>query len=847
MINQMDNQLWSDERNNYARIMSPVPLPPISDKKKPTINTDNPYIFIPFYDDVIFPSLGYPIAIDDEILFLELKKGGAPLYVVVGTPKEATKEPYHRHDINDYGVLCEVSRIFDVSNDSTDSPAVILTTIERVKIDEIKYSNGVYNCTCEVETETVPRGKNKEFEALVQTFLDLSIELIEKSINEFPQGIVDNIRESASTKFVVNFGCAILSLKTEFKYQLLAQKGLKARVEMALKHTQEALSIQNLKNKIRSKTQEELDRQQKEYFLNQQIRMIQQELGNEEGSKSDIEEFEAKAKGKKWSDSVAEIFRKELKKLERLHAQSPDYSVQYQYLQTLIDLPWGEFTPDEFDLSKAEKILNRDHCGLEKVKERIIEHLAVLKLRKDMKSPILCLWGPPGVGKTSLGKSIAEALGRKYVRISLGGLHDEAEIRGHRRTYIGAMPGRIIQGIKKAGSANPVVVLDEIDKVSSDYKGDPSSALLEVLDPEQNSAFHDNYVDIDFDLSNVFFIATANSLNSISAPLLDRMELIEMSGYIEEEKIDIAKEHLVPKQLVEHGLQKNRFTFSDAVLRFIVEGYTRESGVRQLDKQIASVIRKVARKMATNNISSTKKTISKKEVEEYLGPERFNNEIQSKHRYYGVATGLAWTSVGGEILYIETSIHKGKEGQLTLTGNLGNVMKESASIALDYIRAHANELGLDENIFADKALHVHVPEGAIPKDGPSAGITMVISMLSALGKRHLIPHLAMTGEMTLRGKVLPVGGIKEKILAAKRAGVTDIILCEENKKDISQIKDLYIKGLNFHYVKDIMDVVDVALEPASTSNNKNSQTPENKISSEKGASDTEHAEEPNSK
>ena len=523
----------------------------------------------------------------------------------------------------------------------------------------------------------------------------------------------------------------------------------------------------------------------------------------------DIEELSQKAAQKKWSEEVQEVFDKELRRLERLYPQSPDFSVQYNYLETLTDLPWGEYTTDNFNLKNAQRQLDKDHYGLEKVKERIIGHLAVLKLRGDMKAPIICLYGPPGVGKTSLGKSIAAALNRKYVRVSLGGLHDEAEIRGHRRTYIGAMPGRIIQGIQKAGASNPVFVLDEIDKIGNDFKGDPASALLEVLDPEQNNAFHDNYLDIDYDLSKVLFIATANNLNTISRPLLDRMELIEVSGYIQEEKVEIGRRHLVPKQLEEHGLNKDDLDIPKKTMAAIIESYTRESGVRELDKKIAKIMRKVARKKASGEQWNHELSID--ELAEYLGMKEYMRDRYEGNDYAGVVTGLAWTAVGGEILYIESSLSRNKGEKLTLTGNLGDVMKESAVIALQYVKAHADQLGIDYDVFNHWNLHIHVPEGAIPKDGPSAGITMVTSIASTFTQRKVRAHLAMTGEITLRGRVLPVGGIKEKILAAKRAGIKEIILCEENRKDIEDIKENYLKGLKFYYVHDIKEVLDIAL------------------------------------
>ena len=542
--------------------------------------------------------------------------------------------------------------------------------------------------------------------------------------------------------------------------------------------------------------------------IRDRIKTIQEELGGNI-NELEIKELREKASRKKWPAEVAQVFEKELRKLERLHPQSPDYSVQTQYVQNIVNLPWNEYSKDNFNLSHAQKVLDRDHYGLEKVKERIIEHLAVLKLKGDMKSPIICLYGPPGVGKTSLGRSIAEALRRKYVRVSLGGLHDEAEIRGHRRTYIGAMCGRIIQNIQKAGTSNPVFILDEIDKITNDFKGDPASALLEVLDPEQNNAFHDNYLDIDYDLSKVMFIATANNLNTISQPLLDRMELIEVSGYIMEEKVEIAAKHLVPKQMDVHGLKKGSVKFPKKTLQVIVEAYTRESGVRELDKKIAKIMRKLARKVASDEPIPT--SIKPEDLYEYLGAVEYSRDKYQGNDYAGVVTGLAWTAVGGEILFVESSLSKGKGSKLTLTGNLGDVMKESAMLALEYIHAHAAQFNINEELFENWNVHVHVPEGAIPKDGPSAGITMVTSLVSAFTQRKVKKNLAMTGEITLRGKVLPVGGIKEKILAAKRAGIKELILCKENEKDINEIKPEYLKGLVFHYVSDIQQVVDLAL------------------------------------
>ena len=607
---------------------------------------------------------------------------------------------------------------------------------------------------------------------------------------------------------MVNFSCSNIPSGSAEKQQLLLIGDLKERAYRLLFILNREYQLVELKASIQMKTHEDINQQQKEYFLQQQIKTIQEELGGNI-NELEIKELREKASRKKWPAEVAQVFEKELRKLERLHPQSPDYSVQTQYVQNIVNLPWNEYSKDNFNLSHAQKVLDRDHYGLEKVKERIIEHLAVLKLKGDMKSPIICLYGPPGVGKTSLGRSIAEALRRKYVRVSLGGLHDEAEIRGHRRTYIGAMCGRIIQNIQKAGTSNPVFILDEIDKITNDFKGDPASALLEVLDPEQNNAFHDNYLDIDYDLSKVMFIATANNLNTISQPLLDRMELIEVSGYIMEEKVEIAAKHLVPKQMDVHGLKKGSVKFPKKTLQVIVEAYTRESGVRELDKKIAKIMRKLARKVASDEPIPT--SIKPEDLYEYLGAVEYSRDKYQGNDYAGVVTGLAWTAVGGEILFVESSLSKGKGSKLTLTGNLGDVMKESAMLALEYIHAHAAQFNISEELFENWNVHVHVPEGAIPKDGPSAGITMVTSLVSAFTQRKVKKNLAMTGEITLRGKVLPVGGIKEKILAAKRAGIKELILCKENEKDINEIKPEYLKGLVFHYVSDIQQVVDLAL------------------------------------
>ncbi|MBN1987661.1 MAG: endopeptidase La, partial [Prolixibacteraceae bacterium] len=610
-----------------------------------------------------------------------------------------------------------------------------------------------------------------------------------------------------NSTFLINFICSNTDIDVADKQNLLEIESIKERGVQAISYLVKEVQMLELKQDIQKKVKTDLDKQQREYMLNQQMKTIQDELGGNP-VEQEIRELKEKAKNKKWNEEVAKFFEKEVEKLGRLNPAAGEYSVQYTFCQTLLDLPWNEYTKDNFDLKNAGKVLDEDHYGLEKVKERILEHLAVLKLKNDMKSPILCLYGPPGVGKTSLGKSVARALDRNYVRISLGGLHDESEIRGHRKTYIGAMPGRIIQNIRKAKSSNPVFILDEIDKVSKHFHGDPASALLEVLDPEQNGEFHDNYVEQDYDLSRVMFIATANTLSTIAPPLRDRLELIEVSGYLVEEKIEIAKRHLIPKQLENHGLTKKDVTFSKDAIELIIDGYTRESGVRELDKKIAKVVRRIAKKIAFEE--SYNKKLTKNDIREYLGVTEYSKEKYQGNDFAGVVTGLAWTAVGGEILYVETSLSKGK-GALTLTGNLGDVMKESAMLAHEYLKSHAEKLDLQPEVFGNWNVHIHVPEGAIPKDGPSAGVTMVTSLASAFTQRKVRKNLAMTGEITLRGKVLPVGGIKEKILAAKRAGITEIILSEDNKKNLEEIKDVYLKGLTFHFAKTIMDVLDIAL------------------------------------
>lgn len=754
---------------------------------------------------VLFPGVALPVIIGRPKSMRLIKEAvhKKSLIGVVCQKEMGTEDPI-LEDLYTTGVIADIVRVLEMPDGST---TVILQGKKRFELNELTETDPYLSGKITVLEDTKPDKTDREFEALISTIKDLTIKML-GAVAEPPRDLIFLIKNNKNVLYVVNFSCSNIPSGSAEKQQLLLIGDLKERAYRLLFILNREYQLVELKASIQMKTHEDINQQQKEYFLQQQIKTIQEELGGNI-NELEIKELREKASRKKWPAEVAQVFEKELRKLERLHPQSPDYSVQTQYVQNIVNLPWNEYSKDNFNLSHAQKVLDRDHYGLEKVKERIIEHLAVLKLKGDMKSPIICLYGPPGVGKTSLGRSIAEALRRKYVRVSLGGLHDEAEIRGHRRTYIGAMCGRIIQNIQKAGTSNPVFILDEIDKITNDFKGDPASALLEVLDPEQNNAFHDNYLDIDYDLSKVMFIATANNLNTISQPLLDRMELIEVSGYIMEEKVEIAAKHLVPKQMDVHGLKKGSVKFPKKTLQVIVEAYTRESGVRELDKKIAKIMRKLARKVASDEPIPT--SIKPEDLYEYLGAVEYSRDKYQGNDYAGVVTGLAWTAVGGEILFVESSLSKGKGSKLTLTGNLGDVMKESAMLALEYIHAHAAQFNINEELFENWNVHVHVPEGAIPKDGPSAGITMVTSLVSAFTQRKVKKNLAMTGEITLRGKVLPVGGIKEKILAAKRAGIKELILCKENEKDINEIKPEYLKGLVFHYVSDIQQVVDLAL------------------------------------
>jgi ATP-dependent Lon protease len=760
---------------------------------------------LPLRNTIVFPGSTLPISVGrKKSLDLIKSLGKKQRYIGLVCQKDTTVEDPGRDDLYQTGVIAEVIRIIELGDENF---SIIVQAKRRFEWLELTQTDPFLKATYRMKDYVKASKEDKEFKAILDSIREAMLHMLHL-LGEPPKELMQTISSEAFSDMLISYCGTNLPIGSREKQELLDMNDEKEQAYRLLMILNRESQILELKMNIQMKTREDLNQQQKEYFLQQQIKTIQEELGGNT-QQIEIDEFRKKALGKKWSAGVAEIFEKEVLKMERLNPQSPDYSVQYGYLQTILELPWEEYTKDNFNLNNAQKVLDRDHFGMEKVKERIIEHLAVLKLKGDLKAPILCLYGPPGVGKTSLGKSIAEAINRKYIRVSLGGLHDEAEIRGHRRTYIGAIPGRIIQNIQKAGSSNPVFVLDEVDKIGNDFRGDPSSALLEVLDPEQNSAFHDNYLSIDYDLSKVLFIATANNLNSIPQPLLDRMELINVGGYITEEKIEIAYRHLVPKELENHGIEKKAFRIPKPTLQKIVEHYTRESGVRELNKKIAKIMRKIARKIASDE--AYPKSLKISDLHEYLGIEEHNRDSYQGNDYAGVVTGLAWTAVGGEILFVESSLSRGKGARLTLTGNLGEVMKESAMLAMEYLHSHAEELQIAPDIFENWNTHIHVPEGAIPKDGPSAGITMITSLASIYTQRKVRPNLAMTGEITLRGKVLPVGGIREKILAAKRAGIKDIILCKENKKDIDEIKADYLQGLTFHYVSDVIEVLELAL------------------------------------
>ncbi|MDB5155528.1 MAG: lon2 [Mucilaginibacter sp.] len=759
---------------------------------------------LPLRNTVLFPGVVIPITVgrDKSIKLIRDANKGSRMIGVVSQKDVAIEDPTFSQ-LNTIGTVALIIKMLQMPDGNT---TVILQGKKRFYLKEEVQSEPYIKATIEPFKEVKKAKEDKEFKAMISSIKDMAMNIIQLSPN-IPSEAGIAIRNIESTSFLMNFISSNMNADMSAKQKLLEVTNRRDMANLVLEHLTTELQLLELKNQIQTRVRVDLDKQQRDYFLNQQIKTIQEELG---GNSPDLEidSLRQRATKKKWNVEVKTHFDKEVEKLARTNPAAADYSVQINYLELMLDLPWNEFTKDNFDLKRAQKVLDKDHFGLDKVKHRIIEYLAVLKLKHNMKAPILCLVGPPGVGKTSLGKSIAKALGRKYVRMALGGIRDEAEIRGHRKTYIGAMPGRIIQSIKKAGAANPVFILDEIDKVGNDFRGDPSSALLEVLDPEQNSSFYDHYVEMDFDLSNVMFIATANSLSSIQPALLDRMEIIEVNGYTIEEKIEIAKQHLVPKQREAHGLKTKDITLRPDVLEKLIEDYTRESGVRGLEKKIGSVVRGTAKNIAMDEPYNT--VVSKQDVETILGAPIYDKDLYEGNDVAGVVTGLAWTSVGGDILFIEASLSPGK-GRLTLTGSLGDVMKESATIALAYLRAHASYFNIDPKLFELWDIHVHVPAGATPKDGPSAGVTMLTALTSAFTQRKIKPHLAMTGEITLRGRVLPVGGIKEKILAAKRANIKEIILCKSNQKDILDIKESYIKDLQFHYVTEMREVINLAL------------------------------------
>lgn len=758
---------------------------------------------LPLKNAILFPGVVLPITVGREQSIRLIREYNKKSKIIgTATQKNPQVEKPVMADLFSVGTVAQILKILEMPDGNT---MVILQGVSRFSLVEQVQHEPFMMCSIARRNDIIPP-RDKEFDAMISSVKEMSMKIIKMS-SQIPKESLFAIKNVSNAVFIVNFMSSNVDAAIEKKIALLDADNLGSRAVLLMQLLSQQVQILEIKNEILNKTRQDIDQQQRDYFLHQQMKQIQTELG-EESIDEEIEKFRERAKSKKWSKEVAERFEKELVKLNRIGVHSPDYPVQYSYVQTMIDLPWNEYSEDNFDLKHAEKVLNQDHYGLENIKKRIIQHLAVLKLKNDMKSPILCLYGPPGVGKTSLGKSIARALNRKYCRMSLGGLHDESEIRGHRKTYIGAMPGRIIQNLKKVQTSNPVFVLDEIDKVGRDVHGDPESALLEVLDPEQNSTFYDNYLEMDYDLSKVMFIATANNIDTISPALRDRMEMINISGYIAEEKMEIAKRHLIPNQLKNNGMDEDSLKFPSKTIDHIIINYTRESGVRGLDKKIAEVVRGYAQKVVNNEEFSS--TVSVDDVKKILGKPTYYPEIYEGNDYVGVVTGLAWTVVGGEILYIETSYSKGK-GVLTLTGNLGNVMKESATIALEYVKSHAEDFGLASFDFDTTNVHLHVPEGAIPKDGPSAGITMVTSIVSALTHRKVRKQIAMTGEITLRGKVLPVGGIKEKILAAKRAGIKDIILSSQNERDIDEIGEKYLKGVSFHYVNEIHEVIDFAL------------------------------------
>lgn len=785
-------------------IMPILPLNEDEISQEEINNLPEDLIILPLRNMILFPNVVMPITVSREKSIVALKEAerkGKMIGVI--TQLDPKNDNPGTSDFFSVGTVAQILKQIRMPDDSL---TVFIRGRVRYRIQEWKLEEPYFSASVQYMPDVVPPF-TEEFSAMIASVRELSEQILMKS-NHIPQEAGIMLRNIENIAFLTHFVASNLNCDVKEKQSLLEENDFTKRTENLLRLLQIELQHVELKNKITNKTKGELDKQQREYFLNQQLKAIKDELGGDSNER-ELKDLQKRAESKKWSQAAADMFTKGIERLERMHPTTPDFSVTYNHLDLMLDLPWEEYTEDIYDLKRARTILDDDHYGMDKIKDRILEYLAVLKLKGDMKSPILCFFGPPGIGKTSLGKSIAHAIGRKYVRFSLGGLHDESELRGHRKTYIGAMPGRIIQSLRKCQSSNPVFILDEIDKIGKDFRGDPSSALLEILDPEQNNTFYDNYLELEYDLSKVLFIATANSLNEIQPALRDRLEIIDLSGYAVEEKSEIAKRHLIPKQKEAHGLKDYQIKFNQSVLTRLIQEYTRESGVRELDRQLASIMRNIAMQAASDD-SLRSFQVSEELVQKVLGKPRYSNELYTRNNPAGVAVGLAWTYVGGEILFIETSLNKGKGG-LTLTGNLGNVMKESASTALSYIRSHASELNIPDALFEETNIHIHVPEGAVPKDGPSAGITMLTAMVSALRGKQVKPFLAMTGEITLRGQVLPVGGIKEKILAAKRAGMKEIILCAQNEKDVLEINPTFIKGLKFHYVKEMMEVIRLAV------------------------------------
>lgn len=798
----MSNYKFNQQQDEGQDFLPIIPLEDEENSKEDLIISDS-LPLLPLRNTVLFPGVIIPITVGRE----KSIKSVTDVYktdklIGVIAQKDSNIEEPSIQDLERIGTIAKIVQLIKMPDGGT---TIIIQGKRRFEIEEIVQSDPYYKAKVKILIDETPK-KDKSFDALINNIKELAGQIIGLSPN-MPSEASIVLKNIESPSFLVHFVSSNLNAELKDKQQLLEINNFNERAEMLLRLMHIELQYAELKNKVTNKTRAELDKQQREYFLQQQMKAIKDELGGD--NVAEVKEMQKKAEDKKWSQTAKDAFNKGVEKLERMHPSTPDYSVVYNHLDLMLDLPWDDYTQDSYDLKKAKRILDHDHYGMQKIKDRILEYIAVLKLKGDLKSPILCFVGPPGIGKTSLGKSIAAAVNRKYVRLSLGGVHDESEIRGHRKTYIGAMPGRILQSIRKVKSGNPVIILDEIDKVGSDHRGDPSSALLEVLDPEQNNTFYDNYLELEYDLSKVLFIATANTLSSIPTALRDRLEIIDLSGYAIEEKVEIAKKHLLPKQKEMHGLKPTSFKMSDVVIEKLITDYTRESGVRELDRQLASVMRHQAKELVLKG--KLKATITNNDLEKILGKTKYSNDLYKMANIPGVAVGLAWTYVGGDILFIEAQLSDGK-GEMILTGNLGNVMKESASTAYSWIKANAKKLGLTSLFYEKKNVHVHIPEGATPKDGPSAGITMMTALASAFTGRKVKPYLAMTGEITLRGQVLPVGGIKEKVLAAKRAGIKEIIMCAQNQNDVTEINPNYIKGLKFHYVKTMNQVLDIALD-----------------------------------